>query len=109
MSIPVTSHTAEDQIAYLSAQLEAALHRANVAEEQLRRVHAAVRSFKARQLAAKQAASEAERIRRQRLASRGMFQAWPVEDPSLDSRFQNFLDGEGEQDAARKWMLEDEA
>ena len=38
-----------------------------------------------------------------------MFQAWPVEDPSLDSRFQNFLDGEGEQDAARKWMLEDEA
>lgn len=108
VSIPVTSHTAEEQIAHLSAQLEAALHRANVAEEQLRRVHAAVRAFKARQLAAKRAASAAAQVPQQPQAPSGMFQPWVAEDPTLDSRFQDFLDGEGEADAARRWILEDD-
>lgn len=90
-SSAVTVNT-DQQIAELTAQLQTALHRANVAEEQLRRVHAAVRAFKQRQLAAKSFAPA---------------QTWAPEDPTMDVRFQEFLDGEGAQDAARKWILAD--
>jgi len=92
----------DQQIAQLTAQLEAALHRANVAEEQLRRVHAAVRAFKGRQLAAKHAAAATAAAV---AATARPTHTWGTEDPSLDVRFQEFLNGEGDQDAARKWIL----
>ena len=94
----------DQQIAHLHAQLQHALHRANVAEEQLRRVHAAVRAFKERQLAAKHAAHVAA-VTASANVNRG---SWVAEDPSLDIRFQEFLDGESGEDAARKWILADD-
>lgn len=96
---------ADQQIAELTARLEAAKHRADVAEEQLRRVHAAVRAFKERQLAAKHAALVAQPLT---VSSHAPAQTWIPEDPTLDIRFQEFLDGEGDQDAARKWILADD-
>lgn len=92
----------DQQIAQLTAQLEAAVHRANVAEEQLRRVHAAVRAFKERQLAAKHAAAVTAAAA---AATAPSTHTWGTADPSLDVRFQEFLNGEGDEDAARKWIL----
>lgn len=100
------SPTAEHQIAQLHAELAAARRRADVAEEQLRRVHAAVREFKDRQLAAKKAQAVAAEANMAQEKANGLFRAWPAADPSLDDRFQDFLDGEEVDDAARKWMLD---
>ncbi len=107
MNTTAATINADRQIEELTAQLQVALHRANVAEEQLRRVHAAVRAFKERQLAAKHAArvaaAKAVSVQRQTPT-----EEWAPEDPTLDIRFQEFLDGEGDQDAARKWILADD-
>lgn len=100
--------TAEQQIAHLHAQLAVAHRRADVAEQQLRRVHAAVRDFKQRQLAAKQAEAAIAQAKMATQTSTGLFQAWPAADPSLDDRFQDFLNGEDGDDAARKWMLDED-
>ena len=101
-----TAEDAERQIGDLEEQLAAAEHRADTAEEQLRRVHRAVRAFKQRQLAAQQetaaAAFDVGRAKQPAAVER----SWGVEDPTLDSRFQHFLDGEGTDDVARKWILE---
>lgn len=106
--------TAEDfdyQVADLTAQLAAATQRAHAAEErahiaetQLRRVHAAVRAFKERQLTAQHAAAAA--AFQTTTQANPPDRSWAVEDPTLDSRFQHFLDGEGDDDAARKWILD---
>lgn len=106
MTISAATVATDPQVAELTAQLEAALKRANVAEEQLRRVHAAVRAFKERQLAAQHAASvTAAAAAASASARRQAPQEWVAEDPSLDVRFQAFLNGEGDEDAARKWIL----
>jgi len=97
----------EIQVAHLTAELQAARGRADTAEEQLRRVHAAVRAFKERQLTAQRAQAAAAAATAPVQAS-GLYKDWPAADPSLDDRFQNFLDGEDENDAARKWMLDDD-
>ena len=109
MTISAATVATDPQVAELTAQLEAALKRANVAEEQLRRVHAAVRAFKERQLAAQHAASvTAAAAAASASARRQAPQEWVAEDPSLDVRFQAFLNGEGDEDAARKWILADD-
>ena len=91
-----------DQIAHLIAQLEQAQRRADVAEAQLRRVHAAVRDFKQRQLNAQRDAAAAQALRVVPEKS------WGTEDPTLDVRFDEFINGEGAEDAARKWILADD-
>lgn len=106
MTISAATVATDPQVAELTAQLEAALKRANVAEEQLRRVHAAVRAFKERQLAAQHAASVTAAAAAASASARPQApQEWVAEDPSLDVRFQAFLNGEGDEDAARKWIL----
>lgn len=110
MTISAATVATDPQVAELTAQLEAALKRANVAEEQLRRVHAAVRAFKERQLAAQHAASVTAAAAAAAAAAKPQAapQEWVPEDPSLDVRFQAFLNGEGDEDAARKWILADD-
>lgn len=106
MTISAATVATDPQVAELTAQLETALKRANVAEEQLRRVHAAVRAFKERQLAAQHAASVTAAAAAASASARPQApQEWVAEDPSLDVRFQAFLNGEGDEDAARKWIL----
>ena len=108
MTISAATVATDPQVAELTAQLEAALKRANVAEEQLRRVHAAVRAFKERQLAVQHAASVTAAAAAAAASASARPQApqeWVAEDPSLDVRFQAFLNGEGDEDAARKWIL----
>jgi len=95
-------------VAQLTRELDAARKRADVAEEQLRRVHAAVRAFKQRQLAARQAAVTTAQAKVPVEVATGLYQSWPAADPSLDDRFQDFLDGQVEEDRARKWMLDED-
>lgn len=106
METTITSSvTSAQEIARLTAELEHARQRARVAEEQLHRVHRAVRAFKQSQIAARQAAAKAAFDETPK--SSGVYQSWATTDPSLDDRFQEFLDGGTEPDRARKWMLEE--
>jgi hypothetical protein len=97
------------RIARLENELRVAQQRAIVAEEQLRRVHAAVRTFKEKQMQAR-ASAIAERAAAARTAvmsSRsGMYQSWESSDPSLDQRLDNYLENDFEPDRSRDWMLE---
>jgi hypothetical protein len=111
------------KIAHLERELAAANERANVAEEQLRRVHIAVRAFKQSQTNAKSrrddliraARAQAEKIVReaqqntaQATTSAGqgsVYGSWLVSDPTLDQRLDDYLRSDFEPDRSRDWML----
>ena len=99
----INTASSAEEIVRLTAELAHARERARVAEEQLQRVHTAVRAFKQSQIASRQAAAKAAFED----APSGIYQPWATSDPSLDDRFQEFLDGGTEQDPARKWMLDE--
>lgn len=114
------------RIARLERELAAATARADVAEEQLQRVHIAVRAFKQSQTNAKArrddllraARANAERIVREakdradsqvpsevRSNPSSLYNSWAVSDPSLDERLDDYLQSEFEPDRSRDWML----
>ncbi|MFT7476338.1 MAG: hypothetical protein ACI81L_003288 [Verrucomicrobiales bacterium] len=96
------------RIARLETELRVALERATVAEEQLCRVHIAVRTFKEKQLQARTAAIAARAAAaKETLASSasGMHRNWASTDPSLDERLDNYLQSDFEPDRSRDWML----
>ena len=99
-SINVESPAAK--IARLEHELRIAIERATVAEEQLRRVHVAVRAFKDKQLKAR-AAAAAQPVPAE--ASSGLYRSWAVSDPTLDDRLTNYLESDFEPDRSRDWML----
>ena len=92
------------QIAELQARLHVAEQRARVAEEQLQRVHEAVRAFKQKQIRARAAQAEAAK-RSSTAAPSSYFDGLETEDPSLDERLSDFLESEFEPDRSRSWML----
>ena len=97
------------RIARLENELRIAQQRAVVAEEQLRRVHAAVRTFKEKQLQARTSAiaARAAAAKTNMMSSpSGMYRNWGTNDPSLDERLDNYLDSDFEPDRSRDWMLE---
>jgi hypothetical protein len=91
------------RIARLENELRVARERAAVAEEQLRRVHAAVRTFKEKQLRARTTAIAA----RAAAAQATLYQNWGSSDPSLDERLDNYLESDFEPDRSRDWMLQE--
>lgn len=114
------------RIARLERELAAANARADVAEEQLRRVHIAVRAFKQSQTNAKArrdellraARANAERIVRDardqsvqpapeaKPSENGsVYGTWMVSDPGLDERLDDYLQSDFEPDRSRDWML----
>lgn len=99
--------SSEQLIAQLRLELHQAQERARVAEEQLVRVHAAVRAFKQRQVAAQQSAAKAVFDSQGEPQSTGIMKAWPANDPSLDERFERFLEGSKDHDTSRQWMLDE--
>lgn len=78
-----------------------------MAEEQLVRVHAAVRAFKQRQVEAQRTAAKAMFETQGATQSTGIMKSWPVNDPSLDERFERFFETSEGHDSSRKWMLDD--
>jgi len=92
------------QIAELQARLQLAEQRARVAEEQLQRVHEAVRAFKQKQMRARAAQAEAAK-RASNAAPSNYFDRLDTEDPSLDERLSDFLESDFEPDRSRSWML----
>lgn len=113
------------RIARLERELAAATARADVAEQQLQRVHIAVRAFKQSQTNAKArrdellraARANAERIVREAKehvadtsaavtsSPSGIYSSWAVSDPGLDERLDDYLQSEFEPDRSRDWML----
>lgn len=118
-----TNENSTTTIARLESELVAATERANVAEEQLRRVHIAVRAFKQSQTNAKNrrddlmraARAQAEKIIREakqrteeetRTSDEGsLYGSWLVGDPTLDERLDDYLRSDFEPDRSRDWML----
>jgi len=89
-------------ISHLRAELANAHERARVAEEQLQRVYVAVRSYKKRHIAARQRAdAQANSVANKDVKSQG----WPTIDPTLDERFEEYIDSEFEPDRSRTWIL----
>jgi cell division septum initiation protein DivIVA len=121
----VTEETTSAQIARLERELAAERNRADIAEEQLRRVHIAVRAFKQSQTTAKlrreelmrSARAHAEKIVREAKTEAGatsssgpagpssLYSSWLVADPGLDDRLDDYLQSEFEPDRSREWML----
>lgn len=121
----VTDEATALRVAELERELAAATARADVAEEQLQRVHIAVRAFKQSQTNAKarrdelmrSARAQADKIVReakqnvdaQRASvppgSAGLYGSWLVSDPGLDERLDDYLQSEFEPDRSRDWML----
>lgn len=93
------------RIAELEARLRVAEERAVVAEEQLRRVHIAVRAFKQKQLAARQAQMASNAAKTKQSVSAGVDSSWATSDPSLDERLDEYLSNDFEPDRSRDWML----
>ncbi len=94
------------RIVELETQLRAAEERANVAEEQLRRVHVAVRAFKKKQLEARAAQLKAQVASATPVDDRtNLYSSWAVSDPSLDDRLDQYLSSDFEPDRSRDWML----
>lgn len=111
------------RIARLERELAAATARADVAEEQLQRVHIAVRAFKQSQTNAKArreellrvARANADRIVREAkdradtqlppASTNSLYNSWAVSDPSLDERLDDYLQSDFEPDRSRDWML----
>ncbi len=106
----------------LRAALAEAEERARLAEEQLLRVHRAVRAVKkesqrARRVKtrildgarahAEELVRQAEREARARRASPGatQFAGWEEPDPSLDAKLESYLEFDLEPDASRDWIL----
>lgn len=121
----VTEDSTLERISYLERALKAETTRADVAEEQLRRVHIAVRAFKQSQTNAKNrrdelmrsARAQAEKIVREAKQVAGppansgpagpnsLYSSWLVADPGLDDRLDDYLQSEFEPDRSRDWML----
>ena len=76
-----------------------------MAEEQLRRVHVAVRAFKDKQLKARAMSAHAAAKQAPAAPSSGIYQSWAVNDPSLDERLTSYLESDFEPDRSRDWML----
>lgn len=113
------------RIARLERELAAATARADVAEEQLQRVHIAVRAFKQSQTNSKArrdeliraARANAERIVRDAKAQAdlsqpdgpqgpsGLYSSFLASDPGLDERLDDYLQSDFEPDRSRDWML----
>ncbi len=109
MQTPIDLQTPTSRIEQLEAELRVAQERAVVAEEQLRRVHLAVRAFKKKQLESRAAqvkaqimAAEAAPTQSDRTA---LYSSWATTDPSLDERLDEYLSNEFEPDRSRDWML----
>ena len=90
----IDTATAADVIARLQHELRVAQERADVAEEQLRRVHVAVRAFKEKQMQERVSSAHAQKPA-----------AWQDGDPSLDERLDQYLLSDFEPDRSRTWML----
>lgn len=115
MSSIVQIQTPAEQIAELQARVRSAEQRAEVAEEQLRRVHHAVREFKQKQMQARaaQIRAQQEAATQQRAAQvaasqqpkSGFYAALADADPTLDERLEEYLQSDLEPDRARNWML----
>lgn len=119
----VTDEATGLQVARLERELAAAGARADVAEEQLQRVHIAVRAFKQSQTNAKgrrdellrSARAQAEKIIREAKQNAdaqpstadgaSIYGTWMVSDPSLDERLDDYLQSDFEPDRSRNWML----
>jgi hypothetical protein len=97
------------QIARLENELQIAVARAVVAEEQLHRVHIAVRAFKEKQLQARAATAQqlaaAKTAEVVESARTDLYGSWAVADPSLDARLDEYLGSDFEPDRSRDWML----
>lgn len=110
MQTPIDLQTPGARIEQLEAQLRVAQERAVVAEEQLRRVHVAVRAFKKKQLESRAAQVKAQIISADAQAPQqsdrtGLYSSWATSDPSLDERLDEYLSNEFEPDRSRDWML----
>lgn len=101
---PINVESPAAKIARLEHELRIAVERATVAEEQLRRVHIAVRAFKDKQLKARAAAAQAAATPAPEPSS-GIYRSWAVNDPTLDERLTSYLESEFEPDRSRDWML----
>ena len=104
------------RVAQLEMQLLEAKERARVAEEQLQRVHVAVRAFKQKQVEAReahikaaqhqQALQQQQQQQAQAAADRSsLYSSWATADPSLDNRLDEYLQSDFEPDRSRDWML----
>ncbi len=102
---PINVESPAAKIARLEHELRIAVERATVAEEQLRRVHVAVRAFKDKQLKARAAAAAQAAAAVPAEPSSGLYRSWAVSDPTLDDRLTNYLESEFEPDRSRDWML----
>lgn len=108
MDTAIQIQSPAEQIAELHARVVAAEQRATVAEEQLRRVHRAVRAFKHKQTQARAAqikAHSAQAEAQKQAGGSGFYQALADADPTLDDRLDEFLESDFEPDRARSWML----
>lgn len=125
---PASSESPARRIARLEHELAVATERAAVAEEQLKRVHIAVRAFKQSQTNAKarreglmqsarkhaeeivkKAKTEAENVGSGAAVNRAsLYNSWLVSDPSLDERLDDYLQSDFEPDRSRDWMLSDD-
>jgi cell division septum initiation protein DivIVA len=123
-----SSESPVTRIARLEHELAVATERAAVAEEQLKRVHIAVRAFKQSQTNAqarredlmqsarkhaqeivRKAKTEVEKLESAPAAkSASLYNSWLVSDPSLDERLDDYLQSEFEPDRSRDWMLSDD-
>lgn len=124
----VSSESPATRVARLEHELAVATDRATVAEEQLKRVHIAVRAFKQSQSNAQarreglmqsarrhaeeivqKAKTDAENLESATAVnSASLYNSWLVSDPSLDERLDDYLQSEYEPDRSRDWMLSDE-
>jgi hypothetical protein len=125
---PASSESPATRIACLEHELAIATERATVAEEQLKRVHTAVRAFKQSQTNAQarregllvsarehaeailqKAKTDAQKLESAPAVNRAsLYNSWLVSDPSLDARLDDYLQSEFEPDRSRDWMLSDE-
>lgn len=120
-----TNRELEAKIAALRVALARAEHRAELAEEQLLRVHRAVRSVKTEsrrvrrhgtniiegaRAHATELVRQAEReVRAKRVGtSQGhRFEGWNDADPNLDEKLDSYLQNDMEPDPSRDWILGD--
>lgn len=128
LEINLEAEDLEVENARLRAALVEADERYRVAEEQLLRVHRAVRAIKADARGAKerrnqilesakqhaselirQAQYEAEKIQPGFVAPdpTSLYESWAAHDPSLDDRLDEYLQNELEPDRSRDWILGD--
>jgi len=96
-----------ERIAQLETRLRAAEERATVAEEQLRRVHEAVREFKRKQMqaAARRANAQVPATEAKPVDKSEQYATWRDSDPTLDDRLDEYLRSDFEPDRSRDWML----